>query len=440
MKEDTRNRRIRILIVSNTPWDDSNSFGSSFSNIFGGNDRYDIANIYCSFGFPDTKVAKCFFQITYHSILKKVIGRIPSSGKKIEVSEKDEKKIATLSTPSELTFAKRRRWQILFWIQDLIWFTGAWKSHELDQFIDGFKPDLIFQPVYYVPHPNRIGVYASVRSGAPMVGYTSDDCYSLRQYSWSPLFWIDRLIKRRLFKKVVDRCKTLYVITETQRLEYDKYFGIGKCKILFKGGDFSGNEPQLTEHNPLRFLYTGNLGTGRAETLASIAKAIHSWNMNGAIKATLDIYSATQLTPSQLSSLNIGETSRFHGSVSSSEVARLQSDSDVLIHVETFDKRSRYKSRLSLSTKIVDYMHAAKPIVSVGWAETGGLEYLAQNNATLAITNPEKIHSEVIRIIEDKDLRQRLAHNAWQLGVKNHKCEYIRSGLYHDLSQVLNSV
>lgn len=440
MKEDTRNRRIRILIVSNTPWDDSNSFGSSFSNIFGGNDRYDIANIYCSFGSSNTKVAKYFFQITYHSILKKVIGRIPSSGKKIEVSEKDEKKIATLSTPSELTFAKRRRWQILFWIQDLIWSTGAWKSHELDQFIDEFQPDLVFQPIYYVPHPNRIGVYASCRAKVPMVGYTSDDNYSLRQYSWSPLFWIDRLIKRRLFRKVVDRCKILYVITEPQRREYDKYFGRGKCKILYKGGDFSGEEPLLAEHNPLRFLYTGNLGTGRAKTLASIAKAIHSWNMNGAIKATLDIYSATQLTPSQLSSLNIGETSRFHGSVSSSEVARLQSDSDVLIHVETFDKRSRYKSRLSLSTKIVDYMHAAKPIVSVGWAETGGLEYLAQNNATLAITNPEKIHSEVIRIIEDKDLRQRLAHNAWQLGVKNHKFEYIRSGLYHDLSQVLNNI
>lgn len=54
--------KLRILIVSNTPWDDSNSFGSSFSNIFGGNEHYSIANIYCQQGLPNTQVCSRFFK------------------------------------------------------------------------------------------------------------------------------------------------------------------------------------------------------------------------------------------------------------------------------------------------------------------------------------------------------------------------------------------
>lgn len=50
-----------------------------------------------------------------------------------------------------------------------------------------------------------------------MVGYISDDCYTLRQFSLSPLFWIDRLWKRRYVKRAIDECMLLYVITDRQK-------------------------------------------------------------------------------------------------------------------------------------------------------------------------------------------------------------------------------
>lgn len=427
-------KKIKILIVSGTPWNDSNSFGSSFSNIFGGNDNYEIANIYCSLGLPDTKVAKRFFQITYKSIVKFFFGRIKSSGRIVYNSP---------GTPvnaddATLRFSKRKRWQILFWGRDLIWATGAWRSKALDSFIDEFDPDLVFQPVYYEPYINRIGVYAAKRAGVPMVGYTSDDHYSLRQYSISPLYWIDRLIKRQLFRNVVKRCKLLYVITETQRKEYDGYFGEGKCKVLYKGAHFKCAMPKYIENRPLKLLYTGNLGAGRLETLANIASVLSELNKE-TTKAILEIYSASNLTEDQKKLINITGTSAFNGCVSSNEVLKLQKEADILVHVETFDKRFRYKSRLSLSTKIVDYLYAAKPILSVGWEETGAIEYLMQNNATFAITSSNEYRQKIEQIISDSKLRYELATNAWELGYKNHQIEIIQKSLYDDLVEILDN-
>lgn len=75
--------KIKILIVSDAPWNDSNSFGSSFSNIFGGNNKYEIANIYLKRGLPNTSVCNKFFQITEKNILKFILKKKKSSGKEI---------------------------------------------------------------------------------------------------------------------------------------------------------------------------------------------------------------------------------------------------------------------------------------------------------------------------------------------------------------------
>ena len=50
--------KIKLLFISKTPWDDNNSFGNSFSNIFGGNDNYEIYNIYLSEGNSTSPLVK----------------------------------------------------------------------------------------------------------------------------------------------------------------------------------------------------------------------------------------------------------------------------------------------------------------------------------------------------------------------------------------------
>lgn len=424
-----REKKLRILIVSDTPWDDSNSFGSTFSNIFGGNPGYEIASIYLQPGLPSTQVCSRFFQISEKSILRSMFHRGPSSG--CEVRNVPN---AVNSNGSLAKRVKRIRWQVFFWMRDLIWATGRWKSEALNRFIDDFRPDIVFQPVYFQSYIDRVGMYARDRTGVPMVGYISDDNYTLKRFSLSPLFWIDRLIKRRYVKRVIDRCEILYTITDKQRDEYNELFG-NKCKVLYKGGDFAGEQPAYTPNRPLQFLYTGNLGAGRWETLADIIDCLHRIDRQGE-KFRLDIYSQTPLSPKALRRLNVEGTSSFRGSIPASKVRDVQRSADVLIHVESFQLSERYKARLSFSTKIVDYMQTGRCILAVGWEQTGGIEYLRKFDAAMVVTDNESLLASIELLVNDPNVRLRYATNAYRCGVENHRFERIRTGLYRDLCRV----
>ena len=53
---------MKILIVSNSPWRNENSFGNSFSNIFEGIPDLEIANVYCKYGTPKNNCVSRFTQ------------------------------------------------------------------------------------------------------------------------------------------------------------------------------------------------------------------------------------------------------------------------------------------------------------------------------------------------------------------------------------------
>lgn len=426
---------MKILIVSNTPWDDGNSFGSSFSNIFGGDYPYEIANIYCQAGVPNTSVCSRFFQITEKDIVRNIVGRQDYTGK--EIYKTNEKNITKWSEDEnrKLVKLKMLRWQIFFWCRDLIWATKKWKSRDLDNFIDSFNPDIIFQPVYYSSYINEIGLYAKNRTRRPMVGYISDDCYTYQQFSLSPFFWLDRFIKRPFVKRAIDQCKILYTITETQREEYNLLFG-NKCKILYKGGEFSDSEFKPSEvHHPIKFVYTGNLGIGRWESLVKISNALKRINKDS-IKAQLFIYSHTVLPEKILKELQIKDTSFFMGSISSDKVKSLQKESDVLIHVESFKLTERYKARLSFSTKIVDYLEAGRCILAVGWKKTGAIEYLLKNEAALVVSEMNKIDTVVNQMVSNPSIIKEYAARGYLCGLKNHQIKKIRDALFEDLDTI----
>lgn len=429
---------LKILIISNTPWDDNNSFGSSFSNIFGGNPNYDIANIYCQPGLPNTKVCNRFFQITEKRILKSIFKKYNSSGIEVFKGDSDLKAIDLRTNKDQKVIDKLKiiRWQIFFWLRDLVWSNEKWKSRELDEFIDNFKPDIVFQPIYFSSYLNNIGLYASQRLKVKIVGYISDDCYTLKQFSLSPLFWIDRFIKRPYIKKTINKCEILYTITKTQQDEYNAIFG-DKCKILFKGGDFDNySHKKNSLSNPIKLVYTGNLGGGRWRTLAKIADALQVINKDG-LKAQLEIYSQTPLLSSAKKRLEIEDTSFFKGGIPAAQVKYVQRDADILIHVESFRLSERYSARLSFSTKIVDYLEAGRCILAVGWERTGGIMYLKENDAAIVITNNQDIYSKVNKLINDKELILKYGNKGFDCGKKNHQFENIRMALYTDLIKVV---
>lgn len=420
---------MRILILSNTPWDVNNSFGNSFSNIFGGIKNIEIANIYCSYGEPNNSFVKKYYQTTEKSLLVNLLNKNYPSGKEVYINEKAD--ILNITSKEIFDHARKRRFQIYFWLRDFIWKIGRWKSKELLNFIDEFKPDIIFQPLYYSNYLNDFALFIKKYTNVPMVSYVSDDVYTMRQFSLSPLYWIDRLIKRGKIKKVVDQCEHLYVISDIQKQDYEKCFK-KECKILTKGAEFSA--PSIKEKNnyPLKLVYTGNIYNGRWKSLAAIGKQLKKIN-NEKIKAQLFIYSMTPMTKKMTKALNIKDSVIFMGGVSADKIQEIQEDADILVHVEPTDIKGRLQVHHSFSTKLIDYFHVSRCIFAVGKEDMASIDHLIKNKAGIVATSEPEIYTKLLEVIEDTSLLKEYAQNAYECGRINHQIDKIQEKLYQDL-------
>lgn len=427
---------MRILVISNTPWSNDNSFGNSFSNIFNGIPNLEFANISLrKVNSLDSIVSSCF-EISENSLIKNLKNSSSPSGKKISV---DELSPSDSSPNDEIKqFARRKRWIPFFWIRDMIWKMGRWKSQELLNFIDEFRPDLIFQPIYYSSYINDIACFVKKYTGVPMIGYISDDNYTLKQFSLSPLYWIDRLYKRRKVRKTFNNCETVYVISETQRREYAEIFG-DKFEILTKCADFdSEKKPDFKESGSvLKLTYAGNVSHGRYLILSALVKAVEELNKSKK-KFMLDIYTATPLSDGQKLNLTKEGSSNVHPPVSYAEILEIQKNSDILVHAEAFSLKEKLAAHQSFSTKIVDYLAMNRCILAIGDESCASIQYFLDNECGAVVTNENGIKSELDKLYNDKSLLRSYAENAWETGKKNHQRKQIQESLYNDLIKYIN--
>lgn len=426
---------MKILVISNTPWSNDNSFGNSFSNIFNGIPNLEFANISLrKVNSLDSIVSVCF-EISEKSLINNLKNKALPSGRKVSADDL----LPSAKSPSDeiKQFARRKRWIPFFWIRDMIWKLGRWKSQELLDFIDEFQPDLIFQPIYYSSYINDIACFVKTYTSVPMLGYISDDNYTLKQFSLSPLYWIDRLYKRRKVRKTFNCCETVYVISETQRREYAAIFG-DKFKILTKCADFDDSErPESKEpDNVLKMTYAGNVSHGRYLILASLVKAIESLNKNG-VKFVLDIYTATPLSEKQRSNLTAENMSFLHPPVSYSEILEIQKNSDILIHAEAFSLKEKLASHQSFSTKIVDYLAMNRCILAIGDESCASIKYFIDNGCGVAVTHEDDIESELNKLYDNKQLLSSYAERAWETGKKNHQKRIMQKNLADELKKAV---
>lgn len=423
---------MRILVVSNTPWNTENSFGNSYSNIFDGFDDLEFANIYCRHGFVNEKKVVKSFQITEMSLIKNLLNRKHPSG--FETTNLIDSNL-TVGEEKIINHARKKRHGIYYIIRDLVWQIGRWKSQELIDFVDEFKPDLIFQPVYYSGHLNDIVNFIKKRTKVPMLCYVSDDCYTLNQFSRSPIYWIDRLCKRRKVKRTIEQCELLYVISDIQKKEYEKIF-TPPCKILTKCADFSGDAPTWeNSEDEIRLVYAGNISKGRGESLSYITEAVEALNKEGK-NIEFDIYSGTPLTKKLNEKLN-RPGSKFHGKVSYEEVKKVEQKADILIHVEGLSLKERLAVHQSFSTKLVDFFEMGKCIFAVGSYDEAFAKHLIDNDAAVVATEENEVYDKLKSIIENRALITEYGKKAYECGKKHHSKNTIQKMLLDDLDETL---
>lgn len=432
---------MRILIISDSPWRKDNSFGNTYSNRFSRIPEIEIAHIYTLAGEPEPDSnTVAFYQIPEGQVLKSVFKRKTSPAGRI-VQPEESKTISTSSEISEnrsswygklVAFGKRHHWMSMFMAREAGWRLGKMNWEGLLQFAKEFNPDLVFLPIFYTYYTNRIGLYLKRKLGIPMILEISMDYYTFKRFSLNPLFWIDRIFKRRMMRRLTNEAAMMYVISEKLKAEYEKHFSL-PIKVLYKVPDPSrfSSPYKIVDNKRLHFLYTGNLYANRWQSLALLVDVLRNTNLG-----TLDIYTATSVSSKMEAALSISGVSCIHPPVSQEEVIRLQNEADILVHVESFDLANRLLVRYAISTKVMDYLNAKRCILAIGPSDVASIEYLRDKDIALVASDNKSLSEICERIQEDRNIIQKYADRSKDYVLSELDPEIINNGLLQDIKSV----
>ncbi|MBE5741940.1 MAG: glycosyltransferase family 4 protein [Clostridiales bacterium] len=420
---------MRILIISNSTWDESNSFGNTFSNLFCGMDNVEIYNICCKNGKSNNTIVKRAIQMTDKSILKSIY---KFNDPCWEIGAEDNK--TELNEEVSLKARKQRR-LIAFIIRDIIWKLGRWKkSKTLSAFLSETNPELIYLPIYSAPYLCWVQKFIVKKLKVPCVAHISDD-----DYGYNPgISFFKKIYKKKTRKELrwlFSRCAYLEVFAENMQEEYGKEFN-KPCYLIGKGVNTENLSPIVYENyknEKINLVYTGNIGDDRYKVLYEIGQAM----AKAKIKGALHIYSATPLTDEIKDNFSRYDTIKFHGKISKDEVDKVQKEADYLVHVEGFTENAIFATRMSFSTKIIDYLVSGKPIFAVGPQEVNSIQVLQKNGIAIVATDISQIEKK-LKAIYNKDVNlAEISQNVEKYLKEKRDIKVIQAGIKERMENLL---
>ena len=427
---------MKVLIISAEVWRSGTNGGNVLSNMFD-ETGLELAQIYCNPGEPRNGLCRKYFQMTDSMVIRHFFKHTPI-GKAFEcVPEEQPEEKSSPEQPNKkfYSFFRGHRLPVFYILRSILWNASNWKNQRLIQFVSDFNPDIIFAPCYGNTFMLRLTRYVAKLTGKKVISYISDDSYTLKQFSLSPFYWINRFAVRRQLRKTFPVYSLVYTMTETQKQQCERDFG-ANMKILLKSVSFGDIPTKETVGNPIRLVYAGGIYLNRWKTLLEVANAVKALNTDG-VKFRLDIYTANNL-PKKAGGLNDGANSFVHSPVSQEELKSIYRNSDIALHTESFDLKNRLAVRMSFSTKIVDCLSSGCAVMAVCDEKQGGFVYLKENDAALCVGNKAEIYGALETIKNDNKIILDYAKKAKECCANNHNKQIITTAILADFERTIN--
>ena len=430
---------MKILLITAEEWNDYVYGNGVLTNWFTGFDA-EFAQIYTSPGLPNNKVCSKYFQIDERQMVKSLYSNT-KAGREVKMPTNERELDAAKSNAQRKgiygIFKKLSLWMHtpIVMLQDFIWMTGRYDKAALQQFIGGYKPDVVFCPQLGNPKMWRLEKLVKGMTDVPFVAFTGDDEASYQQVSKSPLFWLRRWYCHNGLKNSVKIFSHYFMHSKEQAQDYTNEYGI-PTSTLYKCGDFSNEFVKKSVGSPIRLVYAGRLYCNRWKTLAEIGKALHEINKHGE-RMVLDIYTQEALTNEQRKALSPENSVYMKGSVNPQQLKEVYRNADIALHVESMDKKNRLATRVSFSTKIIDLMASSCAILAVCWNRHCGYQYLRDNDAAFCVDNYSDILPMLQRIVDNPSLVQNYAQKAYECGRKNHTREKIQKQIRDKFEELI---
>ncbi|MDR1384747.1 MAG: hypothetical protein LBJ67_13015 [Planctomycetaceae bacterium] len=308
------------------------------------------------------------------------------------------------------------------------------------RWLDEFQPEIIYTMLGSTQYC-KLSIAISKKYKIPIAPHVTDDWYNAR-FADNPFLSIPRIIFRHQFRKVYKRANLGIAFSDLMAQEYQKEFHVPHTVIMNISSNIVEKLPnqEWSKNRPFRFVYIGGLHMNRWTSIRDIGQALVNLHQKG-ILAELIIHCPELEYQVYSKSFPKSPIIKFGGTLITSEIDNAIDDSDMPIHVESFDKQSRKETRLSVSTKIPTYFSRGKAIFAYGPPEVASCQYIASTQSGIVVTeeNIERLSDELLKIINDEKKRTKLAENAWETAKKEHSVDVINERLRSVLCQAVEN-
>lgn len=291
-------------------------------------------------------------------------------------------------------------------------------SEELCNWLDEYKPDII-----YAQTTSRDGISFCLAVQEylkkPLIYHVMDDWPStISQKGLLKNYWHKKIDQE--LRLLLDRADVLMSISEEMAFEYKARYD--KVFIPFHNTidvDFWKKYQRSSYDLPESptILYAGRIGLGIDSSLELIAKAIQG--INDELNLSIRFVLQTQDKPSWIDNYSSVSHSGF---VAYNDLPRVFAESDMLLLPYDFHAAALKFIKLSMPTKVPEYMITGTPIVIFAPEVTALVKYAQKYEWAKVITKNDisAVTCAITQLIENKELRKKYAKNAIELAEKNH--------------------
>lgn len=413
----------RVIIIQTTPYS-TNSSSRTLDSYFHYWEKDRVRQFFSRNWKPQKGHSGELFQITDANLLKRWLHRINDTGKIYKYEELAEQGSSEIL---EDNAAVARGYRIgkshtptIELLRELLWRKKYWCTEQLTNWLDEYKPELVFYNFTYNLFLAKIAIFIAERYSIPIITAIADDYYFNDNYgvkSLSPATQLFRKRYKQLVHKLFAHKGSAVFGCDKIRDKYTSEFGINGETIYYNSTVERRPFKPIKSESPV-LVYFGNIRLGRNKALLDIANALQCVCPSAIFK----IFS-NETDPNYYQDLRGQSSVVWGGAIPYNQVKEEIAEADVYVVAESFSAEDINFTRYSLSTKAADGLMSGLAVLGYGSLESGVISYLNDTKAAMVCTSPENLKEIIAQMISDQKLQSKLYEQSEIIAIENHTLE-----------------
>ena len=412
----------RILIINGEPLSTMTASGITMRNLFGDWPPDALATIHASNLHPDFTHCRKVWRLKKFDVCGYSSGGI----QKIEISTEALRTMRGVPRNSWKRVISREITSMLDCLPYSL-------TPALRRWIDAFAPEAIYTMGANIRIMKLCNQVAR-QYGIPIIPHFMDNWPAtayMAQYEIIQRFLLERQLNRLLSNSPV-----CFTISPEMSVDYSRKWQ-KPCRNFMNCTELQKySEPMNASCNSLQLFYIGGLHLNRWTVLKEVADII------GKQTELSSRFSLTIFAP-QKDWLLFGDTLKasgitFGGELTEQEIFPKMQAGDILLHVESSDQKNTNYTRLSISTKLVQYFMAGRAILGIGPENLASMCEIRRSEGGTTIQNMQELPKVLMQFLKDED-RHILGIKAYQYAIRTHAAPIVRDHFRQTIFKMINS-